>query len=193
MWLGRVDGSIDMAGRAVELDPLAPMVNCWLGVVYFYANRYDESIDQQRRVLELDPGFVWAHIYLAHTYAMKGMHAAAVAHADTVQAISRSTGNPGLVVWVGQHYGRAGQREEAERVLDETLDLHAQGSVGAMAVALIYAGLGKRDLAFEWLRRAVQERGGTVVYLKAYGRTHLRDLRSDPRYDELLRLVGFED
>ncbi len=193
MWLGRSDESIEMAARAVELDPLNPPVNLWLGVAYFYANRYDESIGQQRRVLELDPGIVWAHTYLAHTYLMKGMYAAAIAHADTVQAISRSTGNPGLVAWVGQNYARAGEREEAERILDETLDLHAQGLVGAMAAALIYAGLGETDRAFEWLRTAVQERGGTVVYLKAYGRTHLRDLRSDPRYDELLRLVGFED
>ncbi len=63
-----------------------------------------------------------------------------------------------------------------------------------MAVANIYVGLGESDSAFEWMRRAVEERGGTVVYLKsAYGRTLHRDLRSDPRYDELRRLVGFED
>jgi len=193
MWMGRTDESIAMAARAVELDPLAPLVNGWLGAAYFYGERWDESINQCRRLQELDPGFVWAHTYLAHNYLMKGMYAAAVAHADTVQALSRSTGNPGLVAYVGQEYARAGEREEAERILDETVALHAQGSIPAMAVAVIYAGLGDRDSAFEWLRRAVQERGGTVVYLKVYGRTLLRDLRSDPRYDELLRLVGFED
>ncbi|UCC72809.1 MAG: hypothetical protein JSV86_21045, partial [Gemmatimonadota bacterium] len=108
-------------------------------------------------------------------------------------AVSRATGNADLVAYVGQNYAQAGEREEAERILQETLALHAQGSIGAMPVGVTYAGLGETDLAFEWLRRAVQERGGTVVYLKVYGRTHLRDLTSDPRYDELLRLVGFED
>jgi TolB-like protein/Tfp pilus assembly protein PilF len=193
-WMERDEEAIEMATRAVELDPLTPMMNAWLAITYFYANRYDESIAWLRKALELDPGFVWAHIYLAHNYNMKGDSASAIVHADRVDAVSRSTGNPTLVAYVGWDYGRAGAREKAETVLAETLDLHMQGSIGAMAVANIYVGLGENDAAFEWMRRAVEERGGTVVYLKsAYGRTLHSDLRPDPRYDELLRLVGFED
>jgi adenylate cyclase len=193
-WMGRDEEAIEMATRLADLDPLTPLMVSWLGITYFYANRYDESIAWLRRALELDPGFVWAHIYLAHNYAMKGDSAAAIVHADRVDAVSHSIGNPTLVAYVGWDYGRAGAREKAEAVLADALDLHAQGSIGAMAVANIYVGLGENDSAFVWMRRAIEERGGTVVYLEsAYGRTLHRDLRSDPRYDELRRLVGFED
>ncbi|UCC81710.1 MAG: tetratricopeptide repeat protein, partial [Gemmatimonadota bacterium] len=186
--------AIEMATRLVGLDPLTPMMNAWLAITYFYANRYDESIAWLRKALELDPGFVWAHVYLAHNYVMKGDSAAAIIHADRVDAASRSTGNPTMVAYVGWDYGCAGAREKAEATLAGALELHAQGSIGAMAVANIYVGLGEKDAAFEWMRRAVEERGGTVVYLKsAYGRTLHTDLRSDPRYDELRRLAGFED
>jgi len=192
VWMGQDQKAIEMAMRLVELDPLSLMTNQFAGIAHFYANRYDESIAWLRKARELDPTNAWPHIYLAWNYTMKGDSAAAITHADRVDAFSRATGDPTLVAYVGLIYGRWGWRQKAEAILSQTLDLYANGSIGAIDVANIYVGLGDNDSAFEWLRRAVEEHGGTVVYLKAaWGKTIHRDLRSDPRYDEILRMAGF--
>jgi hypothetical protein len=54
--------------------------------------------------------------------------------------------------------------------------------------AIIYAGLGQRDQAFEWLEKPYKERSSWLAYLKADPR--LDPLRSDPRFQELLLRVG---
>ena len=49
----------------------------------------------------------------------------------------------------------------------------------------------EKEEAFEWLDRAVADRAGLTNYLKIYGGTFLRDLKPDPRFDEILVKVGF--
>jgi uncharacterized protein HemY len=58
----------------------------------------------------------------------------------------------------------------------------------ATAIAGAYARLGERDLAFEWLERAYAERSRTLVNLRE--RVEFDNLRSDPRFNDLLRRIG---
>jgi hypothetical protein len=53
---------------------------------------------------------------------------------------------------------------------------------------MIYAGLGEKDQAFAWLQKAYEERSGEMVDLKVDPR--FDNLRSDPRFADLLRRVG---
>jgi serine/threonine protein kinase/tetratricopeptide (TPR) repeat protein len=190
-WTGKYDEAIAIAKRAVELDPLTPSNN-WLDWAYFYANRYDESISQLKNVLDLDPNFVWAHVYLAHNYTMKGMYAEAIVHADKVESISLSVDDHLLLSTVGGDYARSGRQDKAQEILEKLLGLPKEKSVDPMIVAGIYAALGDKDKAFDWLTKAYEARSGLMVYLQAYGQTFLKDLSSDPRYIELLNKMGFE-
>lgn len=192
MLLGRSDESIAVFQRAVELEPLLPLATSWLACALFYAKRFEESIETHRRALELDRDWLWSHIYLAHNYSQLGRHTEALAHADKVEAIAEATGDAYLLVYLGGNYACAGKEEKAREILEGATDLHAKGSIDAVTVGVILGQLGETDEAFRWLNRAVDERVGLSLYLKVYGRTFLKDLRSDPRYDDVLRRVGFD-
>jgi len=55
-------------------------------------------------------------------------------------------------------------------------------------VGAIYAGLGEKDRAFESLERGREERSGSMAYIKVD--PFWDNLRSDPRYADLLRRMG---
>ena len=89
---------------------------------------------------------------------------------------------------LGHAYALAGKRAEAQRVLDDLLALSKQRFVSPYDISLVHLGLGEKDKAFEWLQKAVAERVGLLVYLKV---DPLFDpLRSDPRFQDLLRRMG---
>jgi serine/threonine protein kinase/Tfp pilus assembly protein PilF len=190
-WIGRHDKSIVVAERALELDPLTP-INNWLGWAYFYANRYDESIRQFKKVLDLYPHYVWAHVYLAHNYTMKGMYVEAIAHADKVESMALAADDYfmlGTVVW---DYAKSGKQDKAQEILEKLEGLSKERSIDPMGMAEMYAGLGQRDKVFDCLNEGYETRSGQMVYIKIYGRTYFKDLSSDPRYVELLKKMGFE-
>jgi hypothetical protein len=56
-------------------------------------------------------------------------------------------------------------------------------------IGRIYAALGRQDGAFHWLETAYRERAAWMVMLNRD--PHLVPLRSDPRFDALLRRMKF--
>jgi hypothetical protein len=66
-------------------------------------------------------------------------------------------------------------------------DLSKQQYVSPYQIAVIYNGLGDKDHAFEWWDKA-QRAGFDYVYLTAWPTND--NIRSDPRFRELLKRVG---
>jgi len=58
-------------------------------------------------------------------------------------------------------------------------------------MAWLYAGLGQKDEAFEWLETAYEARSWEVVQLKLD--TQLDPIRDDPRFKDLLRRMNFPE
>ena len=58
-------------------------------------------------------------------------------------------------------------------------------------IAASYSVIGETDEAFAWLERGYRERDSLMVFLKADARCD--PLRSDPRFDDLLRRIGFPE
>ena len=82
----------------------------------------------------------------------------------------------------------AQQKGDALKVLDELNELSKRVYVSSYRIAAIYACLEETNQAFEWLRRAYEERDAWLTWLKVD--PVFNDLRLDPRFQELLRLVG---
>ena len=180
---GRFDEALRQRRLAIDLDPLDVSTSAGLGWEYFMARRYDESIAHLQRTLRVDLGYWLALDLISLDYSAKGMHEAAVAQCDSVMAIDST--DPGDCGWV---YGRAGQRQRALEILWRlTSPSHARGP-DVMGACWVYLGLGDRDHAMEWLRRAVRERSQFLVFLK--GHPMLDPLRSDARFQALLRELG---
>jgi tetratricopeptide (TPR) repeat protein len=94
-----------------------------------------------------------------------------------------------LFAALGQAYARAGMKSDAEQVLTSLLEKSKQSYVSPFDIALIYTGLEQKDAAFEWLQKAVNERSTFLVYSKWEPR--LDPLRSDPRFGQMLKKIGF--
>jgi tetratricopeptide (TPR) repeat protein len=104
------------------------------------------------------------------------------------RAVALSDRLPDHLAQLGQTYALAGRVGDAERVLEE-LDAQSKTRyVPAFDRVLIYAGLGNREQAFDWLRRAYDERYSLLVLLQVD--PDLERLRSDPRFEALVRRVS---
>jgi len=91
---------------------------------------------------------------------------------------------------LGWAYAASGKQEKARDLLNRMLELRAKRYVDAHLIADSYAGLEEKDKAFEWLDKAHEERAAQFVFIKID--PWMENLRSDPRYWELLRRTGFE-
>jgi tetratricopeptide (TPR) repeat protein len=89
----------------------------------------------------------------------------------------------------GEAYAAAGYPDEAKKVLEQLKELTKQQYVMPYFVGRIYAALGKKDEAFQWLEIAYRGRAEWMVLLKTDPRLDV--VRSDPRFDDLLRRMNF--
>ena len=137
------------------------------------------------KALDLDSSFVRAHFLFARAYAQKGDCNQAVAEFQKAKALDAKVE---MLGGLGQGYASCGRKNEARRVLNELLELSKQHYFSPHWIASIYAGLGERDAAFEWLDQAAERRFGPLIYLKV--NPIWDNLRSDPRFQGLLLRVG---
>ena len=181
---GRTDEVFAASNRARELDPLSLAISAQRGFLLFLARRYGESIEQLRGIIATDPNHYQGHFFLAHTFAANGQLDDAIAEAEKAAALSAS---PGALGTLGMVHGFAGKKDEARKVVHELLELNQRRYVTPAALVFAYTGLGDTDQAFLWLEKCAQERSNFMVHLKLL--PSLDPLRSDPRFEEMLRRI----
>jgi tetratricopeptide (TPR) repeat protein len=151
------------------------------------AHRYDEAIATYQKTLEMDPTFPAAHNKLGWAYQQKKMFKEASAEFQKVFAL---TGNEiTRHTLFGPLYAVSGKPGEAMKSIAALKELSKQKYIPPHSVALIYIGLKEKDQAFIWLDRAYNDKGWYLAYLKVD--PMLDDLRSDPRFQDLLRSLSF--
>jgi len=183
---GRREEALAESNRALELDPLSPILVVHLGWHYLYTRQNDRALDQLAKALELDPSYALAHWYRGLAYEQKKMYSEALR--EMAKAKELLPGNPAVQADIGHVYAVSGNKSEAERVIAELREESTHRYVNLYELALIYVGLGQRDQAFNWLQKAYQERSDQLVYLKVDPR--LDPVRSDSRFADLVRRVG---
>jgi TolB-like protein/tetratricopeptide (TPR) repeat protein len=187
-YMGRFDEGLAEVKRAQELDPLSLIISTDVAKVYALARRYDEAIEQYRRALEMDAEFTEVHGLLAMTYSMKGMHGEAERELRRIEGLEE---HPAYLSWLVYVYGWAGRKKEAQRALGQLKDLSRRTYVSPFWMATAYTGLGEKDEAFKYFEQAFAEHAtGAAVTLKV--NAIFDGLRSDPRFDDLLRRASFK-
>jgi len=183
--LGRPAESLSESKRLLEIDPLDLQWNAHLGWYYLRMRQYDQAIQKCLGTLEMGENF-WSHYYLGQAYEQMSRYEEAIA--EFKKAIPLSKGNPEATAALGHAYAISGQKGEAQRVLEELKEYSKHQYVSPDNQALIYAGLGEKNEAFEQLQKAYDERAGQLIYLNVDPR--FDTLRSDPRFQDLKRQVG---
>jgi len=185
--MGRTEEAHASIRRALELDPLSILAYMTAADVFYLSRQYDGAITQLREGLDLFANDPQALSRLGRNYEQKGMYTEAIGEAKRAVALS-----PDFIehYWMlGHAYAAAGKSEEARKVLDDLHALAKKQYVLPFGFAVIHIGLGENDEALEWLEKAYQDRNGWMVYLKVS--PWLDPLRSDPRFQDLLRRMNY--
>jgi TolB-like protein/DNA-binding winged helix-turn-helix (wHTH) protein len=173
---GQFDEGIAALKRAIELDPLTDPVSVDLGWAYFNSKRYDEGIAQLRTLSSLNVDLV--RVPLAFNYAGKGLYNQALAECDKVQG-------PSLCGWV---YAVSGKRAEALSSARRLAEIFTRKSINMIWIAGMYTALGDKEEAFRILEKNYSEHTVGITFLKVA--PEFDPLRSDPRFQDLLRRIG---
>lgn len=181
---GRFDEAFAEYRRALELEPLSLPINWDLGRSLYMSRRYDESLAQHKKTIELDPGFARAHRTLAEVYRVKGDYANAVEERAKVLDLM---GQPENAALIRATFAKDGWVGFLRLVTAENSSLKDINNNWVRAKA--YVDLGDKDKAFAELNKAYEKRLSSLCWLKV--EPQLDPLRSDPRYQDLLRRMGF--
>jgi len=179
------DQAVREIRRAQQLDPLSLNINTSAGWVFNYTRQYDQAIEQCRKALEIDPDYVSAHDCLGEGYLAKGMFEQAVAEFRR----AASGGEPVRTVGLARAYGIMGRKNEARKVLDELTKASRQSYFPPYLFGAIHVALGENQLGLVWLEEAYTHRDPYMVHLKRDAT--FDPLRSDPRFQDLLRRMSF--
>lgn len=175
--LGHNDEAIAELEKAENLDPLSLVIGADLAEELLIAHRYDDGIKQARKTMNMDPFFALTHYVLGEAFAEKHTYSEAIA--ELQKALELSPGSTALKSNLAYAYAVSGKRDQAVAMLR---DLKSN----APEVAMVYVGLGDKDQAMTWLEKAFAARFNPGVLL----RPSFDPLRSDPRFQNLLRRMG---
>jgi DNA-binding winged helix-turn-helix (wHTH) protein/TolB-like protein len=184
--MGRFDEALRERKRAQEFDPLSPLANMSVGWVYFYWRRYDQAIEWYKKALDLDPGFATAGISLAESYEMSGMIEEAFEQHLKTKTLSGA--GPEAIAALRQAYAASGIKGYWQKELELAGEQMKQGSARPLRIARLYAKVGDKDRAFEWMERAYADRTSEIVFIKV--NPIYESLHGDPRFSDLMRRVG---
>src|SRR5262249_23086562 len=184
---GRFDQAIAEGKRAIELDPLSPVINTDLGYTLINARRYDEAIVQLRKTLEIDPTFYYAHYTLGMALQLKGDLPNAIAEYTKAQ---RLTDNNLLArVLLAVTKAQSGDKNAAVQMLAELEELSRNRYVSAYSRALLYLSLKNPEEAIRWLEKGITDHEGRpLTWIKVD--PLLDPLRGDPRFEALVQKVA---
>jgi eukaryotic-like serine/threonine-protein kinase len=183
-YMGRHEQALDEIKRARELDPLSVNVHVTVGHILCNARQYDQAIEALKDTLEMDPNYSGAYWFLGYCYPAKGMYAEAIAAFE--KAIKLGQDTPGTQIRLGAAYANTGNRTRAQAILKQLQT--SKEYVSPFELAILYAALGERDQAFASLEKAYEAHDVQFQFLGVSPEWDA--LRSDPRFQDLLRRVG---
>ncbi len=185
--LGRQERALELAHRALDLDPLSSTVNaqvCWR---WFYARDFDRADARCRRAIELAPSFLlgwdtlkWVHIRQGHVDAASDFLRVVELEGDYIDQIA--------------FLQELASREGIEGLLrisvqDPERRLAASGQ-SPFNLALDFAALGQAAPALHWLELAYDARESDLVSVAVDPRLDV--LRDEPRFQDLLERMGLD-
>jgi len=185
--LGDFEQGLAELKQAIHLDPCSSVIRWAMGFVEWRARRYDQAIRRYEEALELDPNFAQAHWGLGIAYVENRMYERAITQMQKTRQISHDA--PAAVVVHGEAYAAAGHSDEAQKILERLPEFSTQGYVMPYFVGRIYAALGRVEEALQWLETGFRDHAEWMVLLKTDAQ--FDHLRSDPRFQNLLRRMNF--
>ena len=185
--IGRIDEGIEQSRHAQTQDSLSVETNTLFGQSLYFARRYDQAIEQLRATVDMDQNYWLAHSFMGRSYEQQGKFNDAIVEFQRALQIENNVAENAAML--AHAYALSGKKAEAEKILQQLRS--SDTYVPPYNIATVYAGLGDKDQAFASLERAYVDRSFYMTWLKCD--PQLDNLRSDPRFADLVRRVGFPE
>ena len=158
--------------------------------VYYQLRDFDRLIKVSRGGMVLNPNEWFEHFYLGAGYEGTGKRLEAIS--EYQKAVELSGGDQDATAALAHAYAGIGRKAETQKILRDFEQKSTKVYVSPYLIATLYAALGDKDSAFKFLEKAYREKSLDISW---YLKTDLRidNLRSDPRYQNLVRRVGLKD
>jgi len=184
--MGRFDEAAAQTRQAQEFDPLSPVINEQMSWLLMYQDQYDRAIESSRKTLELDPNFLGAYGNIGWAYEEKKMYMEAVAAYQKRRMLLGESQQ--TIEAFEEAYKKGGWKGYLQKELELNKEKFKQGKISAGVIAIQYALLGENEEALKWLEQSYENREDAMAWLKV--EPAWIPLRSDPRFQDLMRRVG---
>ena len=182
---GKTDEALTEARRVLDLDPVSSSSGCLRARLLYYARQYDQAIDQYRKTAAADPTVAGFCTFAIFALQQKSQFEEAISAAKRISEASPNEMLPRAAL--ARTYGIMGNREEALKTLRMLEDLSTRRFISEYDLAVAHSGW-DREATLQWLEKAYQGRSGLLVYARVD--SVFDDLRSDRRFQELIRRTG---
>jgi tetratricopeptide (TPR) repeat protein len=193
--MGRPDEALNEIKLAQAADPLSLIINSIFGIVLAVRGESDQAVTQLKKTIEMDPSFPRAHMFLAEVYRDKGMYEEAIGEQEKHMTLLGLP--PEIAAKMAAELknesrmsGKKGYFRKQLELIEELKARDPNFAPPLSEIALMYAELGENEKAFEYLERAYTQHEPDLVRF-GEPRNGPQTLRSDPRFADLLRRIGF--
>ena len=185
---GREQEALAEVNRAHQLDPLSPIISVTVGDVHIMARQYDEAIATCKKVADENPGFAVTHYCLYLAYWGERRYAQVVEEMKTYGQLYGDRNASDFASAMEHGFRSTGWKGALINGIQTLESQRKTGYSSPYVIASLYADLGDKERAFQWLNIAYEEHDTNLSALKT--NFALDPLRSDPRFAELVRKVG---
>jgi TolB-like protein len=183
--MGRPDEAIAEEIRIRQIDPLS--VSAGVAMQQYWAGRYDSAIENARSVLGIDPNHYGGHLCLGLALEQKRQFPEAIVELQKAVDLSNEQM---WMAFVAHAKALAGDKAGARKILADLEALSRRTYVSPFLFALVDPDLGDKEQAFFWLEKCYEGREHDLVFSRVW--PMFDSLRSDPRYQDLMRRVGLQ-
>jgi tetratricopeptide (TPR) repeat protein len=185
--LGRREQAIAEVVASEELEPLLLAIKHHAAWIFTIARQPAQAIERCRKAMEIEKNYGFAHYWLGINYEQQGKYKEAVAELKKALQLMKS---PSVVAGsLGHAHALAGNRDEAEKIVSNLVELSRGSYVDPFAIGQVYLGLKEVDRSFEWFNQACDVRSPFFILLLKDD-PRLDCIRDDRRFENLMQRIG---
>jgi TolB-like protein/Tfp pilus assembly protein PilF len=189
MIMGRFEEAAEKMTKAIELDPYNLHYARNLSWIFYFEGKYEDAMSVLDGIIEINPVFIHVHLTAAKIFLQRSKYEEAL---DAVEEEAKifSQWNPLTDCLTGIIYARMGQIERARQIFDDLSERKKEFYISPYYLAALSVSLGDIDRGFAFLEKAYEDTDFWIRELKVD--PLFEDIRSDPRYDSLLKKLGLK-
>lgn len=192
--LGKYDQAFEKVNLAIKSDPMTLYAGPSKGLSLYFLNQPEEAIKTFQEALRLNSNPILFNT-ASRTYLYLGLYKEVIATINRYLELYPESNfkSPRTLGIMAIAYYKLGQHDKMQGYLDEIKQKGSKSAVGSPSfyIAMIYAQMGEKDLAFKWLDKSYQDREVEMYWLKV--EPPFKPLNDDARWQEMLDKVGFPD